>query len=157
MTTLSPNQFALSPILGSLDLHFNTEVITSIIDMSASGSILYPGQAVKIVDDVGALPHVVPCTADADEVFGFIVYDRVHPSFTGGSRVEIAQSGSVMYLQATEAIARGVQVSLDYATLGGINSAAGNTGDDIVGYAIDKASTAGLIRVKLGVPSFKKV
>lgn len=157
MTTLNQNQFAQIPVLGQLDLHFNTETVSAIIDGSASGSTLVAGQAVKIVDSAGGVPKVVPCAADADTVFGFIVFDRMHQSFTGLDSVEIAQAGNVMYLYASEAIARGVQVSLDVGTNGAVESAAGKTGADIVGYAFDKAATAGLIRVKLGVPSFKKV
>ena len=156
MTTLNQNQFAQIPVLGQLDLHFNTETVSAIVHVSASASTLVAGQAVKIVDEAGGVPKVVPCTADSNEVFGFIVFDRMHPSFTGGDSVEIAQAGSVMYLYATGAVARGAQVALAYAAAGGVKALAGSGGADIVGYAYDKAATAGLIRVKLGVPSFAK-
>ncbi len=140
-----------------IDLRFDYNTVSAQID-SSQATPLYAGAAVKIVDSADGVPKVVGCSADSDEVFGFINYDVKSVTFPAGAPCELSQAGNVMYLYATGAIARGVQVSLDLTTKGGVRLAAGNTGDDIVGFAFDKATAAGqLIRVRLGVPSFLKV
>lgn len=155
--TLSQNQFAQTSLVGMIDMRFPYNTISVQIDASQVGK-LYPGMAVKMVDSADGAPKVVGCAADSDEVLGFINFDIKTVAFIAGSLAEISMAGNVIYLFATGAIARGVQVSLDLTTGGGVRSAAGNTGDDIVGWALDKASAAGaVIRVFLMTPSFKKV
>ena len=155
--TLSQNQFQQSPIVGMIDLRFPYNSVSVQIDSSQVGS-LYAGAAVKMVDSAGGVPKVVGCEAADDEVLGFINYDVKTVAFSAGMPAEISMAGNVMFLMATGAIARGVEVSLDIATMGGVQSAAGNTGDTIVGWAYDKASAAGdLIRVFLKTPSFDVV
>lgn len=154
---LNPNQFAQSPYLGMIDLRFDYNTVSVQIDASQA-TALYAGSAVKIVDSADGVPKVVGCAANSDEVFGFINFDIKTVQFLAGVPAEISQAGNVMYLYATGAIARGVQVSLDLTTNGGVRSAATHTGDDIVGWAYDKATAAGqLIRIRLSVPSFLKV
>lgn len=155
--TLSPNQFAQNPLVGQIDLRFPYNSVSVQIDLSQA-TALYAGAAVKMVDSADGVPKVVGCAANSDEVLGFINFDIKTVQFIAGSLAEISMGGNVMYLFATGAIARGVQVSLDLTTMGGVRSAAGNTGDDIVGWAYDKASAAGaLIRVFIRTPSFLKV
>lgn len=155
--TLSQNQFAQSPFLGMIDMRFPYNTVSVQIDSSQDDD-LYAGAAVKIVDSAGGVPKVVACSAESDECFGFINFDIKTVTFEAGDMAEISQKGNYMFLYATEAIARGVQVVLDLATNGGIQAAAGETGSTIVGYAYDKASAAGdLIRVVLAVPSFEVV
>ena len=158
MTSLNQNQFGMSNIVGTLDLHFNNETISSVVDASASGSAsgypLLAGQSVMVVDSLSAIPTIVPCQNNTDEVFGFIIFDRMNVEFKEYSRCEIAQAGNVIHLVSTTAITRGEELTLDLSAVGGVASAVGS--DTIVGYALDKASGAGvLIRVKLTVPSFK--
>lgn len=154
---LSPNQFAQSTYLGMIDLRFPYNSVSVQIDASQA-TALYSGSAVKIVDSANGIPKVVGCAANSDEVLGFINFDVKTVQFVAGSNAEISMAGNVMYLYATAAIARGVQVSLDLTTNGGVRSAAGHTGDDIVGWAYDKATAAGqLIRVFIKTPSFLKV
>lgn len=153
----APNAFAMAEQLGVVDLRFAYNTVSVEIDQSESGT-LYAGSAVKMYDSAGGIPKVVKCAANTEEVLGFINYDIKSQSFIAGSKAEISMSGNVMYLYATGAIARGAQVSLDLVTNGGVRSAAGNTGDKIVGWAYDKASAAGdLIRVFLKTPSFTVV
>lgn len=155
--SLSQNQFAQSPVVGMIDMRFPYNTVSVQID-SSQATALYPGAAVKMVDSVDGVPKVVGCSADSDEVLGFINFDIKSPNFPAGAMAEISMAGNVIYLFATGAIARGVQVSLDLTTMGGVRSAAGNTGDDIVGWAYDKAAAAGaLIRVFVKTPSFLKV
>jgi hypothetical protein len=153
----SPNAFAQSPQLGMIDLRFDYDTVAVQID-SSQATALYAGSAVKIVDSADGVPKVVGCAANSDEVLGFINYDIKTAAFTAGMPAEISMSGNVMYLYSTGAIARGVQVSLDITSPGGVRSASGNTGDKIVGWAYDKATAAGqLIRIFLKTPSFTVV
>lgn len=154
---LSQNQFQQSPLLGQIDMRFPYNSISVQID-STQATGLYFGAAVKMVDSSGGVPKVVGCAANSDEVLGFINFNIKTIKFLAGDAAEISMAGNVMYLYATGAIARGVQVSLDLTSNGGVRSSAGNTGDDIVGWALDKAVNPGdLIRVYLKTPSFAKV
>lgn len=152
-----PNAFSQSAQLGMIDLRFDGNTVAVEID-SSQATALYAGSAVKIVDSADGIPKVVGCAANSDEVLGFINFDIKTVAFLAGAAAEISMSGNVMYLYATAAIARGVQVSLDLTTNGGVRTAATHTGDDIVGWAYDKAVAAGaLIRVFIKTPSFAKV
>lgn len=149
------NQFAQSQVIGALELKQDWETLSAQVDASEAGQ-LTAGQAVKIVDSAGpGVPKVVACSADTDQVFGFINRTFKDAKFVAGSLVEISQAGNVMVLQATGAISAGAQVCLDVTYVGGVQAATGSSAKRIVGYAIDKAVGAQLIRVKLGVPSFK--
>lgn len=151
---LSQNSFAQSTLVGMNDMRFPYNTMSVQID-STQATPLYAGAAVKMVDSVDGIPKVIGCAANSDEVLGFINFDIKTISFIANSLAEISMSGNVMYLMATGAIARGVQVSLDLTTMGGVRSAAGNTGDKIVGWALDKASAGGTaIRIHLKTPSF---
>lgn len=146
------NQFAPSSLLGMVDQKFNYNTLAVQIDASETGTLV-AGQAVKIYDSAGGIPKVVACSANSDEVLGFINYSIKDQSFVAGSKCEISQAGNVLYLISTTAIARGAQVTLDNVYVGGVASK--NTGDKIVGYALDKAAAAGtLVRIKLQTPSF---
>jgi hypothetical protein len=150
------NAFLQSAQLGIIDLRFPYNTVAVQIDASQA-TALYAGAAVKMVDSADGVPKVVGCAANSDEVLGFINFDIKSPSFAAGAAAEISMSGNVMYLYATGAIGRGVQVSLDLSTNGGVRAAAGNTGDKIVGWAYDKAAAGGLFRVFLKTPSFTVV
>lgn len=154
---LSQNQFGMTTLLGVIDLRFPFNTVSVQIDASQATALLF-GAAVKMVDSAGGVPKVVGCTANSDEVLGFINFDIKSQSFPANSMAEISMSGNVLYLYATGAIARGAQVSLDITSNGGVRSAATHTGDKIVGWAYDKAAVAGdLIRVFLKTPSFTVV
>lgn len=151
----SPNQFAQTVLLGMIDLRFNPSTV-SVMVASTQSTALYAGSAVKMVDSADGVPKVVGCSADSDEVLGFINYDVKTAQFLAGMPAEISMDGNVMYLYATAAIARGAQVCLDLTTNGGVRAKADATsGDKVVGWAYDKATTAGaLIRVWVKTPSF---
>lgn len=149
---LDPNQFAETSFLGVIDQRFDYDTIPVQIDASQSGT-LYPGQAVKIYDSADGVPKVVACTAVTDNVFGFINFDVKSQSYVANDMCEISQSGNVLYLYSTGAIARGAQVCLDIVTVGGVGPLVSLS--NVVGWAMDKASAAGtLIRVRLTCPSF---
>jgi hypothetical protein len=146
--TLNINQFNQSAIQGMTDLRFGGAVVSAQIDVSSGGS-LPPGQAVKVVDSLGGVPKVVECAADSDEVFGFIVYDQIHPTFDAYDPCNIAlvNGGACMFMTASAAIARNAVVTIVVAS-DKVKTAAGGGRD--VGRAYDKASADGdLIRVLL--------
>lgn len=146
------NQFSQAGVVGMLDQKFNYNTKEAQIDSSETGT-LKPGQAVKIVDSAGGIPKVVAITANTDEVWGFINFSNKDQSFVAGDKCGISQKGNVMWMIATAAIARGVQVTVDKTYVGGVQTK--NSGDRIVGHTYDKATAAGqLIRVELAVPSF---
>ena len=150
--TQNPNQFTQAPYLGMIDMRFPYNSVSVLVDQSQA-SPLFPGAAVKMVDSVGGVPKVVACSADSDNVLGFINFDIKSISFSAGQPCEISMGGNVMYLYATAAISRGVQVTLDLSTNGGV--AAAVSGHNIVGWSYDKATAPGqLIRVFLKSPSF---
>ncbi len=156
-SALSPNQFAETTTLGMIDMRFPYNSISVLID-TTQATALYPGSAVKMVDSSDGVPKVVGMAAEGDSILGFINYDAKNVSFVAGNAAEISMAGNVMYLYATAAIARGVQVTCDITSPGGVHTAAGNTGDTIVGWALDKATAAGqLIRVFIKTPSFTVV
>ena len=153
---LSQNQFAQAPYLGMIDMRFDYDTVSCLVDVSQAGA-MSAGAAVKIVDSSDGVPKVVGCAADSDDVFGFINYDVKSQAFVAGVPCEVSQAGNVMYLYATAAVARGARVQLDLSTMGGVAPMSVSSGADIVGYAFDKASAPGqLIRVKLFNPSFTK-
>lgn len=149
------NQFAPIPVVGMVDQQFNYNTVEAQIDTTESGT-LYAGQAVKIYDSANGIPKVVACNADADNVFGFINFDHLHPSFIAGDRVELSQAGNVMFLMPTASGARGAQAISDVSTVGGVAVASGSGGEDIVGYFWDKPVAGTACRVKLSNPSFHK-
>lgn len=154
---LSQNQFAQSMVLGVVDLRLAYNTVSVMIDVSQATAV-YPGQALKLVDSAGGVPKVVACIANTDQVYGFLNFDIKTVAFLAGMPAEMSMAGNAIFLYATGAIARGAQVSLDVTSPGSVRSAAGNTGDRIVGWAYDKAEAAGaLIRVVLGTPSFTVV
>lgn len=152
---LSQNAFAQSPYLATLDQSFNYNTRSVQIDNSATG-IIYAGCAVKIIassQGPGGVPKVVPCTADTDEVYGFIIFNFKDVAYVPGSFCEISQNGNVQYLYATGAISPGQLVTVDLHTNGGV--AASTAPNNIVGNAMDQATAAGqLIRVNVTCPSY---
>lgn len=156
-STLSQNQFLQSSYLGTLDQAFNYNTTSAMIDVSQSG-LIYAGCAVKLVPSSGtgnSVPKLIACSADSDQVWGFINYDIKTIAYAPGAACQISQAGNVMYLYSTGAITQGLQVTLDITTQGGVAQAVASSGNRIVGVALDGAAAAGqLIRVKLSVPSF---
>lgn len=159
--TLNPNQFAMDPTLGMIDLRFPYNSVSCLVDISQA-TALYAGSAVKMVDSAGGVPKVVGVTAQSDEVLGFINFDIKTVAFNAGSPCEISMAGNVVFLYAAEPIPRGAQVVVGDLTVhpkgNTVAAALGETGDNIVGWAYDKATAPGeLIRVFLKTPSFTVV
>lgn len=152
--TLSPNQFAQTEYLGAIDMRFPYNTVSVQIDASQVGA-LYAGSPVKIVDSAGGIPKVVGIEAVTDNVMGYINYDIKSKAFVAGSLAEISMAGNVIWLYSVGAVSRGAEVVPSLITRGGVAAASGSGGENIVGWAYDKADAGGqLIRVFLKTPSF---
>lgn len=156
-TGLSPNQFAQSPIVGTIDQRFDYDTVSAQIDISQA-TALYAGAPVKLVPSAGtgnSAPKVVGISAVTDEVFGYINFDIKTVQYVAGSLCELSLAGNVIYLYSNGAITQGTQVIPSLITMGGVTQVTGSSAANIVGFAFDGAAAAGsLIRVKLNCPSF---
>lgn len=153
-TSINPNVFAPSVIVGMLDQKFNYNTTQVQIDVSQV-TALYSGAPVKFVDSIGGVPKVVGITAATDEVYGYINFDIKTVAYVAGSMANMSMAGNVIYLYATAAVARGAQVVPAISTMGGVAQVTGSSAANVVGWAFDKATAPGqLIRVFLTCPSF---
>lgn len=150
----NPNQFTQSAEKGQMDLRFNSNIISGVIDSTEAGSLV-AGQAVKLVDNTSKVPAVIACDENSDDVFGFIVYDIKTAAFTAGKRCEIAVfRDNVMYMESGAAIAKGAEVAIVIVDEKVITAVAT---DRIVGRSYDKATAAGqMIRVVIDLPGLIK-
>jgi hypothetical protein len=150
----SPNQVTQSPVAGMPDQKYSYNTKAALIDVSEVNQSI-AGSAVKIVSTSKGVMKVVKCTADTDQVLGFIVYDVKSQFFTIGDRCEIAQGGDVLYLISVGAISAGQQVQLDLTYEGGVKAISGGSGANLVGWAMDSASGDGqLIRINIAAPQY---
>lgn len=142
-----PNQFGQSVEKGLVDLKMGGNVIS----VEVGTGPLVAGQCVTIVDSAGGVPKVIALAADTGDSFGVMPYDLRRATFETGERVDIPFfKGSVVYMEASAAIARGAKVM---AVVSGSKVATATTGKMIIGRALDKAAAnADLIRVLLDLP-----
>lgn len=148
--TIALNQFGMNAVKGQVELRSGQPTLSVQIDSSEAGTLV-PSQAVKVVDSAGGIPKVIACADDADDVFGFIVYDLKKSSFVAGDRCEIVcMRNGVMFMEASAAVARNAEVSVVIASQK-VKTAVST--DRIVGRALDKATADGqLIRVIVDLP-----
>lgn len=145
---VSQNQFALTPIVGVVDMSVGpTNVIAAQVDQSVTSQI-YPGQGVKIVSSTaGGIPKVAPISSKSDQCIGFAKFTIKDLQYVAGQNLEVALWGSVVWCYATGVISQFAEVCIDPTYVGGVQ-ATGNTAT-FIGWAFDGAAAAGLIRVML--------
>jgi hypothetical protein len=149
--TLTPNQFTQTTVQGQRDLPALGSVISCQID-AAETATLVAGQAVKLATTAGGVPKVLALTADTDELFGYILRNFKDADFAANDMIEIALSGSVVWMTAGAAIARGAKIEVDVSETEVITNAGTNP---VAGYALDAAAAAGaLLRVYVLTPAF---
>lgn len=149
---LNQNQFAQTPVAGMLDLMYNPATISAIVNSaSAFSGGLVPSQAVKLADAAGAIPQVIECALDSDDVFGFVNYNIKNASFDPGQALEIsAFRDNVMFMTASAAITPNAKVAIVVASNKIVTA---TTGMRIIGRALDKATADGdIIRVMIDLP-----
>lgn len=147
---LNINQFAQSMVQGILDPG-QPQPNTFSCRVDASSATLIPGDAVKSVDTAGKVPVVTKCTADTDDVWGFVNYNFKNSSFAANAMVEIsAFEGNAMYMTASAAMARNANVAIVIASSKIVTA---TTNQRIVGKLLDKATADGdLVRVYINLP-----
>lgn len=144
MTQFS-NQFAQTPEAGYLDLQSGLNNVITSMNVVGASAALVPGQGVTLVDSFTAIPSVAAMTADTQIAWGFVVQNLKDADVPAEKPCEIARAGTVMFMTAGAAIARGANVSYQVATGKVITQA---TTDTIAGQALDKAAADGdIIRV----------
>lgn len=152
---LNQNQFEQTTVQGQVDLLCGSSNVIAAEISASETATLVAGEAVKIEDSAGGVPKVLALTADTDATFGFIVRNLKDIDRVAGEMIELAQDGTVMYMTAGAAIARGASVEVVSATKKVITSAGTNP---IVGYALDKSAADGdLIRVSIKAPKTNQV
>lgn len=145
------NQFGQTPEQGDLDLTYGGEVITCQV-ASTQVVNLVAGQAVKLADVAGGVPKVVALSGNTDVTFGFVVRNIKDVDFAAQDYLEIAIQGSVQYMTAGAAIARGATVEAVTSTNKVITAAGTNP---IIGFALGKATADGeLFRVYVLTPGY---
>ncbi len=150
MTTPNINQFAVTPVQGMTDLMWGGEGVITAQVKSDEAVALVAGQAVKLADVAGGPPVITALAANTDAPFGFVAYNLKDRTYPASSKVELALGGSVIYMTAGAAIARGAKVEVVNATFKVITNAGVNP---VSGFALDKASADGdLIRVMIITP-----
>jgi len=135
--TTSPNQFRQSTDVGYLDLQTGLNNVLSCVHKNGESVALVPGQAVKIVDSATPIPAVEATDADTEIPFGFVVRNLKDEDVPADATLEVARVGTIMFMKAGAAIARGAAVAYDLATNKVITRA---TTDAQVGIALDKAA-----------------
>lgn len=133
---LNPNQFAQTPEVGYLDLQTGLNNVLTCIHLAGEATALKAGQAVKLADNYTAIPSV-EATTISEVAFGVAVVNLKDVDYPAEARLEVARTGTVMFMKASAAIARGADVQYDPAT----NKIATKTSTNgILGQALDKAS-----------------
>lgn len=141
-------------IKGRKVLPANTESFSGMIDASVVGNVV-PGTPMKIVTTSAKLPHFAPATAE-DKIVGFLEWNVIRSAYVAGTPCQVSPDTNVMYMEASEAINAGVNVTMDSFSNITIKTAAAASGDDpadpVIGYALEAATAAGqLIRVKIKI------
>ena len=112
---LDINQFSQTPVAGEPDLQFAGSVVSARVSAS-QGTALVAGQAVKIEDSAGGVPNVLGIASNTDVSWGIVLRNLKDQSFPAQQPLEIGRTGTVVYLTASGAIARGAAVEIAYDT-----------------------------------------
>lgn len=126
-TYQNQNQFAQTPVLGQVDMTVNPNIKSVKIDPASTSVKLQVGQAMKLVDTAG-VEIIVDEAAITDQAYGVIIYNPRKNLYAAGDTVELACRGSVVYLEASAAIARGARVQ---------NTPTGPTVSTLTAYAVN--------------------
>ena len=152
--TQNSNQREQNSEQGQLDLAINPAVMSAFIALTETETLV-PGTPVKLADIAGGVPRLLVATADTDAIFGYLVRNFKDQSWVAGEHCEVAFAGSVMYMTAGAAIARGANVEYDVSAVKVITAAGVNP---VTGIALDKATADGdLVRVLILVPTGSEV
>lgn len=143
--TQSLNQFGMAPIKGQMAALINPSTLSVQLDPDSSEDYLVPGDNVYVVDVSGSTITVDKCAAD-DTGLGFVLYTPKKNKFYPGDSFEIGCYLSIMWLEASAAFDRGVE--LEFVPTGAKVKEYAGTGNPTVGLALDASTGDGtLVRV----------
>ena len=150
---LQTNSFRQTQLVGQLDLTTNPNpAITPVTyNPSGVGGDIIPGTGL-ILTDLGVAdsigdPIVDVRAADADAIYGVLVFDTKGGTKEIGDRITVAKVGSIIVMNSNAAILRGAKVALVLATPGDVVT---QGAEALFGIALDKASAADdLIRIEV--------
>lgn len=147
------NQFSIAPAVGDVDLaHSSGESIVSVRNgYESTTDEIEPGEGVMLADlganDSPGAPIVTIRATELSKIYGVKIRNTKKAIAEGGDVFEVATFGAVVRFKAAGALARGVPVTLTYATSGEVKAVSTKTP---LGVTLDKASNAGdIIRVRL--------
>jgi hypothetical protein len=132
---LSPNQFAQTPEVGYLDLQTGLNNVLTCTHLADETTALVAGNTVKLADNYTAIPSV-EASAITEVAFGVVVNNLKDVDFPAEARLEVARVGTVMFMAASAAIARGAEVQYNPTTNKVATQASTNA---TLGIALDKA------------------
>ncbi|MEZ5691186.1 MAG: DUF2190 family protein [Rickettsiales bacterium] len=114
---------------------------------------LVAGQPVMLEDSAGGVPSFVALSGNSDVPFGFVVKNTKDGNYKTGAAVEIAISGTFMYMTSGAAIARGAKIEV----VSSANKVITNAGSNPVsGYCFDKATGSDqIVRVLIIAQSYQ--
>ena len=151
MANFNSNQFTQQRTAGELDLttNPNPSVMTARFNPDSETDLEGFGVGVGLTDlgsdDSEGPPIVDVRSEDNDAIFGVRIFTTKQGDAEAGTPIEVAFKNAVVFMEAGEALDRGVKVSLDVSTGGEVQAL-----DDFAefGITLDKAGEAGdLIRV----------
>jgi len=141
------NQFGIHPLKGTLTLFPNVNLVDCQVDVSEVGTIL-AGDPVVIVDAAGATIKVKKA-AISDKFLGCVPYSVKGNEYVAGEMVRVALDYCCLQMEASAAVAAGIEVQIDPAT-GKVAPQAGT--NTVIGDALGKAAADGdLIPVMIKV------
>ena len=149
-TFQNQNQFSQTPVLGQVDLTYSPNIKSVKIDPASTSLYLQAGQAFKIVDVAGPEIIVDAVSALTDTPYGVAIYSPKKNLFAPGQTIELACDGTVVYLEASAAAARGASAQLLFS--GPTVATLVSPTNGKIGQFLDKpAAAATLVRVQIKV------
>lgn len=149
------NQFGMTPEKGQITRQADDQNLIECLLATTVTDEVVAATAVKLVDSGGAQIVVEPADAATDDIFGFVVYDYKDTDASNGRvgntgrdrNVTVARRGTIMFMEASGAIARGAEVQYDPTNVEVATAASSNRR---VGRILDKANADGdLVRVDI--------
>lgn len=160
-SVLNQNQFRQGAQVGMLDLVVNPNpaVFTCRLYNASATLEMAPGQGMKLIDrgasDSVGPPIVDERAADGDAIFGVKIFSTKENDDVAGDIIEVAGQGAVIWMEASEAIARGAILALVEAAAGEV---AIQSTEEVLGIALDKAAADGdLLRVLITARGFAEL